>query len=109
MTRDTQKPPRNRDQELPPRKRDSIEHTTPPERGQGERERNAALPEEETYEPDLRVRVRRHIDRVPGPRLHPRSQGRSVPPAAVKAADVSAETAVREADPRSAIVDEAGE
>lgn len=50
MTRDTQKPPRNRDQELPPRKGDSIEHTTPPERGQGEGERNAPLPEEETYE-----------------------------------------------------------
>lgn len=81
MTRDTQKPPRNRVQELPPRKGDSIEHTTPPERGQGERERNAPLPEEETYEPDLRVRVRRHIDRVLGPRLHPRSQGRSLPPA----------------------------
>ena len=50
MTRDPQKPPRNRDQELPPRKGDSIEHTTPPERGQDERERNAPLPEEETYE-----------------------------------------------------------
>lgn len=36
MARDTQKPPRNRDQELPPRKGDSIEHTTPPEQGQGE-------------------------------------------------------------------------
>ena len=32
MTRDTQKPPRNRDQKLPPRKGDSIEHITPPER-----------------------------------------------------------------------------
>ena len=50
MIRDPQKPPRNRDQELPPRKDDSIEHTTPPERGHGEREQNAPLPEEETYE-----------------------------------------------------------
>ena len=46
MIRNTQKPPRNRDQELPPRTGDSIEHTTPPERGQDEGERNAPLPEE---------------------------------------------------------------
>jgi hypothetical protein len=50
MAMDPQKPPRNRDQEQPPRKGDTIEPTTPVERGQEERERRAPLPEEETYE-----------------------------------------------------------
>ena len=51
MTEDPQ-PPTNRDQDLPPRKGDTIEPTTTPERSQGKRERNAPLPEEETYERD---------------------------------------------------------
>jgi hypothetical protein len=50
MTRGPHKPSRNQDQELPPRKGDSIEPAPPPERGHGDRERNAPLPEEETYE-----------------------------------------------------------
>jgi hypothetical protein len=50
MAMDPQKPPRNRDLEQPPRKGDTIEPTTPAERGQDERERRAPLPEEETYE-----------------------------------------------------------
>jgi hypothetical protein len=49
MTKDPQ-PPRNRDQDLPPRKGDTIEPTTTPERSQYKRERDAPLPEEETYE-----------------------------------------------------------
>jgi hypothetical protein len=49
MTKDPQ-PPRNRDKDVPPRKGDTIEPTTPPERSQGDRKRNAPLPEEETYE-----------------------------------------------------------
>jgi hypothetical protein len=47
---DPQKPPRNRDQEQPPRKGDTIEPTIPAEREGDKRERNAPLPEEETYE-----------------------------------------------------------
>jgi hypothetical protein len=50
MTQDPQKPPRNRDQDLPARKGDTMEPITTPERSQGDRERNAPLPEEETYE-----------------------------------------------------------
>jgi hypothetical protein len=54
MTNEPKKPPRNRDQELPPRKGESIESTVPPERGTGERDRDAPLPEEETYEREPR-------------------------------------------------------
>ena len=50
MATDPQKPPRNRDQEQPPRKGDTIEPTIPAERGGEKPERNAPLPEEETYE-----------------------------------------------------------
>ena len=50
MKADPQKPPRNRDQEQPPRKGDTIEPTTPAEPEGDKRERNAPLPEEETYE-----------------------------------------------------------
>jgi hypothetical protein len=54
MIRTEGKPPRNRDQDIPPRKVDSIESPeTPkpgPERGKDEPDRNAPLPEEETYE-----------------------------------------------------------
>jgi hypothetical protein len=50
MTNDKKKkPPRNRDQELPRRKGESIESTVGTERGK-DRDRNASLPEEETYE-----------------------------------------------------------
>jgi hypothetical protein len=48
------KPPRNRDQEQPRREGESIESPTPGESRQGEHERNAPLPEEETYERDTR-------------------------------------------------------
>lgn len=63
MTRDTKKPTRNRDQELPPRKGDTIgapEPITTPEHGHGDRERdrNAPLPEEETYEREAGKRRR---------------------------------------------------
>jgi hypothetical protein len=53
------KTPRNQDQEIPPRKGESIESTVTSERGKGDRDRNAPLPEEETYErkpPDERAR-----------------------------------------------------
>lgn len=50
MKTDPEKPPRNRDQDLPRRKGDSIESTQPAEDRQGEHERNAPVPEEETYE-----------------------------------------------------------
>jgi hypothetical protein len=56
MTKDPQ-PPRNRDQDLPPRKGDAIEPTTTPERSQDKPERNAPLPEEETYERESEKRT----------------------------------------------------
>ena len=43
------KPPQNVDQQVPRRKGESIESTTGDERG-GDRDRNAPLPEEETFE-----------------------------------------------------------
>ena len=49
----TEKPPRNRDQELPPRKGDSVESTVGTGKGK-ERDRNAPLFEEETYEREPR-------------------------------------------------------
>ena len=49
----TERPPRNRDQELPRRKGDSVESTVGPEKGK-ERDRNAPLSEEETYEREPR-------------------------------------------------------
>jgi hypothetical protein len=48
------KPPRNRDQDLPPRKGDMIERTIPEERDREDRDRNAPVPEEETYEREPR-------------------------------------------------------
>jgi hypothetical protein len=51
MAKKQQKAPRNRDQDIPRRKGESIESTVP-ERGKGERDRQAPLPEEETYERD---------------------------------------------------------
>lgn len=58
MEKSERKPPRNRDKDIPPRKGESIESpATPergPERGKGERDRNAPLPEEETYEREPR-------------------------------------------------------
>jgi hypothetical protein len=57
MTHDPQKPRRNRDQQLPTRKGDTIEPATKPERSQGERDRNAPLPEEETYERESEKRT----------------------------------------------------
>ena len=54
MTNERRKPPRNRDQELPRRQGESIESTVPPERGKDERDRNAPLPEKETYEREPR-------------------------------------------------------
>jgi hypothetical protein len=53
MAKKQRKPPRNREQDIPPRKGESIESTVP-ERGQGEGDRNAPLPEEETYEREPR-------------------------------------------------------
>ena len=50
MARNEPKPPHNRDQDIPPRKGESIESTVPSERGKEDRDRNAPLPEEETYE-----------------------------------------------------------
>lgn len=44
------KPPRNRDQEQPQRTGETIQPTMPPEQDRSDRERNAPLPEEETYE-----------------------------------------------------------
>jgi hypothetical protein len=48
--------PRNRDLEQPPRTGEKIEPTVPPDRGEAEHERNAPLPEEETYERDTSIR-----------------------------------------------------
>jgi hypothetical protein len=54
MTNEPQdKPPRNRDQQLPRRKGDFIEPPPGTER-EKERDRNAPLPEEETYEREPR-------------------------------------------------------
>jgi hypothetical protein len=49
MAKRERKAPRNRDQDVPPRKGESIESTVP-DRGKGERDRSAPLPEEESYE-----------------------------------------------------------
>ena len=54
MATNEPKAPRNRDQDIPPRKGESIESTVPSERGTGEPDRNAPLPEEETYEREPR-------------------------------------------------------
>jgi hypothetical protein len=43
------KPPTNRDQEMPKRQGDTIPNTTAEERDRN-RDRNAPVPEEETYE-----------------------------------------------------------
>lgn len=59
MTADPKKAPRNRDQELPPRTGDTMEPRPTPRRRDGERKKNAPLPEEETYE-------RERQDRRPG-------------------------------------------
>lgn len=50
----TEKPPRNRDQEVPRRKGESIESTTVESERGNERDRNAPVPEEETYEREPR-------------------------------------------------------
>lgn len=50
MVTDPNKPPRNRDIEQPRRTGETIEPTVPPEPGQRDREENAPVPEEETYE-----------------------------------------------------------
>ena len=52
-TNPTEKPLHNRDQDLPRRKGESVESTIGPEKGK-ERDRNAPLPEEETYEREPR-------------------------------------------------------
>jgi hypothetical protein len=54
MTNDRKRKPPNRDQDVPRRKGESIESPVGTERGQGTRERNAPLPEEETYEREPR-------------------------------------------------------
>jgi hypothetical protein len=59
MAERTRKPPRNRDLKQPRRTGEAIKPTMPPERGQSERERNAPLPEEETYEREAPKRRRR--------------------------------------------------
>ena len=56
---DTKKPPRNRDLEQPRRTGETVQPTGPPEHGQSERERNAPLTEEETYERETPGRRRR--------------------------------------------------
>ena len=54
MTTDqTEKPPRNRDQDVPRRKGESIESTVGTGRDK-ERDRNAPVAEEETYEREQR-------------------------------------------------------
>lgn len=53
------KPPRNRDLEQPRRTGERIQPTVPPRQGQSERERNAPLPEKETYERETPTRRRR--------------------------------------------------
>jgi hypothetical protein len=53
MTNGPEKKPRNVDQELPRRKGESIESTVGNERG-NERDRNAPVSEEETYEREPR-------------------------------------------------------
>lgn len=57
MADTTRKPPRNLDLEQPRRTGETIQ-TVPPEQGQSERERNAPLPEEETYERETPTRRR---------------------------------------------------
>ena len=59
MADTTKKPPRNRDLEQPRRTGETIQPTVPPEQGQSERERNAPMPEEETYERETPTRGRR--------------------------------------------------
>jgi hypothetical protein len=59
MVETTRKPPRNRDMEQPQRTGETILPTMPPERGQSDRERNAPLPEEETFERETPTRRRR--------------------------------------------------
>ena len=61
MESDPKKPPRNRDLEQPRRTGETIQPTMPPERGQNDRERNAPLPEEETYERDAPDRHRGNL------------------------------------------------
>jgi hypothetical protein len=56
MKIDPEKPPRNRDQELPRRQGESIESPQPAEDRQEGHERNAPVPEEETYERERRPR-----------------------------------------------------
>jgi hypothetical protein len=60
MAERTRKPPRNRDIEQPRRTGETIQPPVPPERGKSEPERNAPLPEEETYERE--IPNRRHRD-----------------------------------------------
>ena len=57
MKQDFEKPPRNRDQDLPARKGDTIEPRAMPEQSPSKRERNAPLPEEETYERESEERT----------------------------------------------------
>ena len=59
MADTTKKPPRNRDLEQPRRTGETTQPTVPPEQGQSERERNAPIPEEETYERETPARRRR--------------------------------------------------
>lgn len=59
MADKTKKPPRNRDLEQPRQTGETIHPTVPPGRGQSERERNAPLPEKETYERETPTRRRR--------------------------------------------------
>jgi hypothetical protein len=54
MSNDRKRKPPNRDQELPHRQGESIESTVGSGRDQDKRERNAPLPEEETYEREPR-------------------------------------------------------
>jgi hypothetical protein len=59
MTERTRKPPTNRDLQQPRRTGETIQPTTPPERGQSEREREGPMPAEETYERETPRRHRR--------------------------------------------------
>lgn len=58
MAKSPRRPPRNRDLEQPRRTGETMPPTVP-EQGQSKRERNAPLPEEETYERETPRRDRR--------------------------------------------------
>ncbi len=58
------KPPRNRDQVLPPRRGDTIESQPTSEREEKQRERDAPIPEEESYERESPTRRNTDQERI---------------------------------------------